>query len=241
MPVEGYHPFWRQPFSNWQRIMFIYCAFLALGFSVFALSAVTDVVGKTHNDLISRMTLDQSFAEVLFENVKVQQAAISNLTKAIDATNDVVNPKENTDRIAQITSLVRSMRRDMEILNSITIETRDSVQNWREASERLVGKRLTLNVNPVESAYAKVWTKPPPPPPEPAHKPALEEKVDKLTRLSPYLWAFISIPALALFISFGLLFASRADKVQDFAIATIIGLLGYFSGLGAGAFAVALA
>ncbi|MDI1264892.1 MAG: hypothetical protein PS018_16695 [bacterium] len=240
MQIEGYHPFWRRPFSNWQRIMFIYCAFLALGFSVFAMSTVTDVVGKTHNDLISRIALDQSFAEVLFENVKVQQAAISNLTKAVDATNDVVNPKENIDRIAQITSLVRSMRRDMEILNSITNETRDSVQNWRDAGERLVGKRLTLNIHPMASAYAKVWNRPPPPP-EPAHKPALEEKVDKLTRLSPYLWAFISIPALALFISFGLLFASEADKVQDFAIATIIGLLGYFSGLGAGAFAVALA
>jgi hypothetical protein len=232
-----------------KRLVVAVLALYAMLFAIWAVANAADVVAGTRSDLAARVSHDRSFAETLKANLEEQRSALEEIKKKLRAAIESSTQRPatyNLDNIITDAELY-AMEKDVQQLTRINEESTASVNNWIEATAGLTGRRLALDFSIIGPAYGKVWKSPASAPPAATKPPAAGEtpaeaskRDDKFEKLKPFLWAFTVIPGVCLFGFIGCLF-SPAAAVQNFAMSMIIGLIGYFMGLGSRAFAMAFA
>ena len=188
--------------------------------------------------LSAKEQYDESFLLAMRGQIEQQATIIASLRSSLSPIVASSIADNLRDILTALAEIDRSNRQTAAILGE-----------WHSTSVALNPTRLTLNVSPMGAAYAaeqkqkKMDKQPPPanvgmpgppliPPPQP------ESHESKLKALKPFLWAFIVVPLLFGYGAFRNV-NSQNTRTQDFAFATIAAVLGYYFGLGSGAFAVA--
>jgi len=217
-------------------------------FAAYAAFTVFPYARDVHNALGLREEFDQSFSEIMSGNMEEQRAAVDSLRNNLAQLANAPSLENQRDKIA-------ALQNDAERISRLNTDSVRSIRNWIDASASLRVKQMfSSNLPLLNSARATEWKKgarngktntklgAPAPSQNPAPKiepPEASQGQSKWDRVKPFLWAFLFIPFL-----FGVLAFRRLDstdqRVQDFSMSTIVAVTGYFFGLGAGAFAVAL-
>jgi hypothetical protein len=150
---------------------------------------------------------------------------------------------------------IRDIIDGLEALQRSNRQTDQILRDWHDTSVALNPQRVTLNISPIGTAYAadkKQQNKAEKQPTQPQTNaatpnaslvqppPQTEQHESKFRQLRPFLWAFIIVPLFFGYRAFGHVNSQNA-RTQDFAFGTIAAVLGYYFGIGAGAFAVAFA
>jgi hypothetical protein len=157
------------------------------------------------------------------------------MLQTVDLLNNAADPQE---RAAAISNL----RDRSEAIANAAADADALLRTWLNEIANTPQRHATINFPLIDRAYGKDEPKKASPKftPSPivsAPLPQASHTPDKLEKLSPFLWAFLVIPLIFGVAAFCCLFSSQ-PKVQDFGIATLNGVVGYFFGLGAGGFAI---
>jgi hypothetical protein len=253
----------QRTFTGGHQLIIALVGLAAVATGYVAMSHIATSFKSVKQALSQREDYDRSFVEVMKSNFEEQRAAISTLQKTFgdiaSVSRDIISPAgaflgvgvnpRIYDDARLLRESVEAATRAIPEVARLNEESEASIRNWVEASQHLRDARRTENFSFINPAFSKEW-KPkqanvppmvvPPPAPPAVTAPPPHPNTDRVDRLSPFLWAFLAVPFVFGLIAFFYL-NSTNPKVQDFAISTIIAILGYFSGLGAGAFAVVLA
>jgi hypothetical protein len=188
-------------------------------------------------ELREQIAIAHNFSDYLHDVLREQHEALSAMREQAEAV--LQKKPDGTFAVTDAEAIRNSLSQLSRNLPEALSQNEDMIASVEQfARSTSAAPRFSLNLSPISVAEAKPkkWT---PPSKASANPSAERERGGLLDKLGPLLWALLLLPLLIGAWAASCVYSSRAD-VRGFGMCLVTALFGYYTGLGASLFALAV-